>query len=181
MDNIGDLIGAISNGKGAKFASFIVKTKGTKEVQKVTVILGASTEVLYTKDIAELNAKLPEMTGMEKLAAESVLKSRLESLEKGIGHNSAYTCEDVYVNPMGVNGGIKVHKEDGSVHVVGLLEAKTVLVKGVYKERKSSPFVEARNAILKGLPSARFRQYRLDRVSLAKLNGEVLELEGCTD
>lgn len=188
MQNVGDLVGAISKGKGAKFCSFTYKAKGTGEVQKVTVILGASTEVLYKKDVAELEAAMKDMTGVMLLAATELLNSRMKSLaplvkdgvevaDNSIGHNPAYTCEDVYVIPVGVNGGIKIHKETGDCHVVGLLEHKTVITPGEYKTVNSSPKTLAKNEISRKLPSARFRQYALGQVKTARLNGDVLELE----
>lgn len=178
MSNVFDLLAAVCKGKGAKFAAFTYRTKGTNELQKVTVILGASTEKLYHKDVEVLTAMLPELQGIEKLAATELLNSRLNSLAKGIGHNDAYTCEDVYQTVNANTMGVKIHKENGELHIVGLMEHKTVLEPGEYKEVKSSAKTIAKNAIRAQLPSTRFRQYRFNNVTSAKLNGETLELEG---
>jgi hypothetical protein len=178
MNNVFDLLAKVCEGKGAKFASFVYRTKGTNELQKVTVILGASTEKLYQKDVATLEGLLPELKGIELVAAMELLNSRLNSFQNGIGHNDAYTCEDVFQTVNANTMGVKIHKENGELHITGLMEHKTVLEAGVYKEVKSSEKTLAKNAIRAKLPSTRFRQYVFNNVVSAKLNGETLELEG---
>lgn len=178
MSNVFDLLASVCKGKGAKFAAFTYRTRGTNELQKVTVILGASTDVLYRKDIALLEAMIPDLTGVELLAAQELLQSRHNSFANGIGHNDAYTCEDVYQTVNNNTQGVKIHKDNGELHIVGLMEHKTVLEPGVYKEVKSSPKTIAKNNIRAKLPSTRFRQYVFNNVLSAKLNGETLELEG---
>lgn len=180
MPNVADLIAAIKNGKGAKFASFTYVAKETGEKARHTLILGASTEVLYEKDVAVLEQMVPDLKGLSKEAAEAILASRKTSLKVGIGNNPDYTCAGVYVEPDGL-AGVKVHIVNGSLHVCGLQEAKVVLVKGVYKTVNSKPLTLAKQEISKSLPSNRFRQFRLDRVLDAKLNGDVLEIKTDAD
>lgn len=176
MKNVADLIAAIAKGKGAKFASFTYVAKETGEKARHTLILGASTEVLYEKDVAVLEQMVPDLTGLSLEAAEAILKSRRTSLKVGIGNNPDYTCAGVYVYPDGL-AGVKVHVVDGSICIDGLQESKVVLVKGVYKTVNSKPLTLAKKEISKSLPSNRFRQFRLDRVLEAKMNGDVLEIK----
>ncbi len=177
MPNVADLVAAIAKHKGAKFSSFLYTAKESGEVARHTLILGASTEVLYEKDILALEKMLPDMVdGIDKIAVEAILESRKTSLKLGIGNNPAYTCADVYVEPMGL-GGIKVHKDNGSLHVCGLVEDKKIITPGVFKVVKSAPLTLAKRAVMKLLPSNRFRQFKLERVTTAKLHGETLELE----
>lgn len=175
--SVADLAAMIANCKGAKFASFIYRAKETNELQRIVVILKASTENLYEKDVVALEAMLPDLaTPLEIAACKYLIASRKESLSKGIGNNSAYTCAGAYITPMDIEG-VKLLLSDGSLHVCGLLQHKTVIEKGVYKTVNSSAQTKARDAIRKVLPSGRFRQYRLDHVKSAKLNGETIEIE----
>jgi hypothetical protein len=182
MSKVAELLEAIERGKGAKFASFTYRSKGTGELAKCLIILGASTETLYQKDVQILQTLIAEggLTGLKLEAAAAILKSRMESLTVGIGHNSMYTHSpengDTYVHPVGLTG-IKVHKENGEVYVSGLVERKDVLEEGEYKKVNSRPLTLAKKEIEKLLPSTRFRQYILRNVASARLNGEVLEFE----
>jgi hypothetical protein len=180
--NVADLISSIEKGKGAKFASFLYRSKGTGELARHTIILGASTETLYQKDIEVLQFLMDagEFDGIRLEAAAAILKSRHESLTVGVGHNSAYTHSpengDTYVYPVGLPG-IRVHKETGEVYVNGLTEGKVVIEAGEYKVVKSRPLTLAKKEIEKMIPGSRFRQFILRNVRTAKLNGEVLEIE----
>ena len=182
MSGIAQLVGLIGSGKGAKFASLTYRTESTGEVARHTLILGASTEVLYTKDIAKLQDMLAgEMEPMARVAAQTVLASRQKSLEVGIGNNPAYVHApqnaDTYVHAEGIKG-VKLHKETGVVYVVALSEDKVVLVEGTpRKPVNSKPETIAKAKIEKLLPSARFRQFKLKSVTRAALNGDVLVLD----
>jgi hypothetical protein len=178
MSTVFDAVAAFCAKKGAKFVGFTYRTKGTGELQKVVVIVGASTDNLYSKDIEILEQMVQDSTGVELIAAQELLASRLNSKANGIGHNDGYTCEDVYTVVNGNTQGVKMHKENGDLHIVGLQEHKTVLEPGVYKERQSSEKTIAKNKIRALLPSSRFRQYRLSNLLRATVNGETLEIEG---
>jgi hypothetical protein len=174
---VADLAAMISNCKGAKFASFLYRTKETNELQKIVIILKASTENLYEKDVVALEGMLSELTdALEIQACQFLIDSRKESLAKGIGNNAAYTCAGAYIEPQDIEG-VKLLLSDGSLHVCGLLQHKTVIEPGVYKVVNSAPLTKAKNKLRASVPSSRFRQYRLDHVKSAKLNGEMLEIE----
>lgn len=177
MATITDLIQQIGASGSAKFASFVYTAKLTGEESKILVILNASTEVLYGKDVEALTALIPALSGLERAAAEDLLESRKISLAVGIGNNPAYTCADIYVNPIGFPDGVRVHKETGEVYVTGLVESKTVLTPGVYKEKSQTAWAKAKRFVTNEIPSGRFRTYILRNVSTARLNGEVLELD----
>lgn len=171
---VAQLIGQIGKGKGAKFASIQYRAKGTGELAKYFVILGASTVKLYEKDIAQLEEMIPNLEGIELEAATAILASRRQSLEKGIGNNDAYTNKNTYIH-VDIPG-IKIHKETGAIYVTALVEDKTVIEPGEYKKVNSRPLTIAKRKIEKELPSGRFRQFILPNVTVARLNGEVLEL-----
>lgn len=184
MSAVAKLIGMIDSGKGAKFASLTYKVESTGEVARHTLILGAKTEVLYQKDIAALEKMLAgEMSPAYREAAEKLLASRKESLEKGIGNNSKYVHSkenaDTYVHADGIQG-VKIHKETGVVYVSALSEDKVVLVEATNPKKPVQHKTEvtaAKAHIEYKLPSGRFRQFTLKNVTRAAINGDVLELE----
>lgn len=175
-----DLVKMIAEMKGAKFASFDYTAKATGEKSRLVIILGADTRKLYERDIVRLQRMILafETKGatLYLQAAQSILDSRLTSLERGVGNNPAYTCADTYIYPNTLSG-ISIHKESGEVYVCGLVEMKTVLVPGVFKKKNSAPLTIARERIERHLPSGRFRRYILRNVSRVSMNGETLIME----
>jgi len=98
------------------------------------------------------------------------------------GTQTKYTKKDIYEDYK-VDGktiqGIKVNKNDGSLKIFGLVTSKVQITPPVtpYKEVKSAPLTIEKNKITKTLPIGRFREFALDNLAMAKLNGETLVLE----
>lgn len=177
MLNVSEVTGLLGAGKGAKFASVTYRTKESHELAKYSIILGASTEVLYQKDIAQLDELYPTLEAdLDKLACKAIRDSREESLTLGIGNNTKYTCADTYVDAEGIPG-VRIHKETGTLYVTGLVEHKTVIEAGVYKHVNSKPLTIAKRKIEKTLPSGRFRLLIIKRVKRIAAMGEVLEID----
>ncbi len=173
------LLDALAGMKGAQFASFLYTAKAsgprlTEEVARHVVILGASTSALYLRDLEALAEIAPSLTGLEAEAAELIAESRRVSLAVGVGNNPDYAAIDAYT-PTAVQG-VKVHNVTGELHVTGLAVRKDVVTAATYRAVKSKPETLARRAVEERLPSARFRQFKLSGVTVAKLNGETLEL-----
>jgi hypothetical protein len=178
------LLESLATMAGAKFASFVYVAQPsgprlTVEVARHLLILGASTENLYRRDLETLAVLMPTLTGLQLAAAEKIRASRTESLDKGVGNNSAYTGADAYA-PTAIKG-VKVHLETGNLHISGLTMRKDVIVKANYRTVNSKPETIARQEVEAMLPSAKFRQFRLDGVTVAKLNGDTLEVSTATD
>lgn len=179
-DNIAKLVGMLAVGKDAQFASFVYRSKGTNELAKIVVKLGAKTEDLYNEDMVLLKAILesidPETEPLRFEACSKIIASREESLTVGIGKNSAYTHQDTYVYPVGL-AGFRIHKETGEVYVNGLIHNKVTLEEGEYKVVKSRPLTIEKQKIEKDLPSGKFRQYTLRGIQKVTMNGVTLEIE----
>jgi hypothetical protein len=129
-----------------------------------TMFVGFDLERLYKRDVESLEVALKVEKDEERIEAiGSLLKSLRESLEKGIGNNSAYTKKDTYET---IAPGFKVHKESGDVYVCGIVTNKKVLE--VKKERKavnSSRKTIVKNQVRKEfMISNKFREFRMDRV-----------------
>ena len=162
-----------------KFASFTYRSKDTGELSRYTVMLGVDYGTLYAKDRDTLQTMLPSLDGLPKEAATALLASIEESLAKGLGNNSAYTHGkeqgDTYVSIVGIDG-VKLNKNDGVLHVLGILQSKVVLEAGTYKEVNSRPLTLAKRAIEKTLRRSKIRQFALTNIQSARINGETLEL-----
>jgi hypothetical protein len=170
-------VALLSQVKGAKFVSFTYTAKASGEVAKHTLILGASTETLYQKDLARLTRMrgllVAIKAGMALEAVDAIIASRMKSLEVGIGKREDYTNRDTYTH---VTAGVKVHTETGAVYVSGLAHHKTVHVAGTYKTVNSRPLTIMKSRVERMLPSSRFRTFAIDNLSRVAANGEVLEL-----
>lgn len=176
---VGKLLQALAGIRGVSFVSFVYTAKGTGETAKYLVNVGSSTGNLYDRDIALLR-RFKSLAGrfaspLTIEAIESVLDSRLESQEKGVGNNSAYTCADTYVTLEGLPN-VKFHKDTGEVYVSGILHSKQVITPGTYKKVNSAPLTIAKNNVRRRLPSSKFRTFSLGMVETAKVRGDTIEI-----
>lgn len=175
------LLDQLSVIKNAKFASFTYRTKGTGELSRYLVILGASIETVYQNDAEKLETIIPTLSGEALAAANAILTSLRVSLDGGIGNNPAYThggdAGDTYAKTD--VPGISVNKNDGELHLRNvLLQGKTVLEEGTPKKAvKSSSLTLAKRKIERTLRKSDIRQFALSGISIAKLNGETIEFE----
>jgi hypothetical protein len=181
MNSLAIISQVIAN-KSPRFVSLNYTSKGTGEIARHTIRIGASVENAYRKDLRTLEKELCSMRvalndghawqglslSVAILACEEMISSLKESLDKGIGNNSAYTCKDVFVN---IAKGIKVHKESGEVHLTGFGRSKVTLQEGTHKSVNSSEKTLAKKKLKKLLLSGKFKQFVLPNVESAKMNG----------
>lgn len=175
---LSQLLKALARTAGCRFASFdYTATSGrTKpETARYVVLLGGDLEAAYKADVATLTALLPTFAGIDLQAATEILASLQESLEVGIGNNSAYTQRDVAYVALDGLPGCYLHP-DGSLSIRCRVQSKVVLQPGEYKTVKSKPLTIAKRKIEKGLRKSEFRTFLLSELSGARLNGETLEL-----
>lgn len=168
--DVGTLMAELTKHKGCRFVSFVYETVDTGEKQAVVIDVGFSTESMYARDVIVLRRLLATSEGIDKEVTQELLDSRLESLRKGIGKNSKYTQQDIWITIPGLRG-IKIHKDNGTVNISALCIKKTVLVPGTYEPDTRRPRTKAKDAVRQQLPSHRFRTYRLDLVEMMKANG----------
>ena len=175
------LLDQLSAIKNAKFASFTYRAKGTGELSRYLVILGANIEKVYQDDAEKLATIIPTLTGEDLDAANAILTSLQTSLDSGIGNNPAYThgvdAGDTYATTD--VPGIKVNKNDGALHLCNvLLHNKKVIEEGTPKKPvKSSSLTLAKKKIERSLRKSDIRQFALSGISVAKLNGETIEFD----
>ena len=163
----------------ARFASFTYCSRSTGEVARYTLQLGFSYRNILHKSIIDLEVERQIMTDLPRQAADEILASLNASLA---GTQSKYTKKDIYEDYK-VDGktiqGIKVNKNDGSLKIFGLVISKVQISPEVtpHKKYNSAPLTVEKNRITKMLPIGRFREFALDNLAIAKLNGETLVLE----
>lgn len=178
---IGRVLDMLGNVKGAQFARFTYRAKGTNELARHILLVNTDTKALYMKDVATLQALIPTIPLDQPLrlrAAYAILNSLQESLAVGIGHNSEYVHSperaDTYVT-LNHMPNVKVHKRTGDVYVMGLAQDKVVLEPGVYKEIRSSPLTLAKHEIDKQLRRSHVRQFVLPNLVSCAIAGDTAD------
>lgn len=179
------LLDQLSNVRGAKFATFTYRSRETGELAKFHVTLGVDMTAMYTRDRDTLATLVPMLDGLQKDAAEALLKSIQESLAKGLGNNSQYTHGpeqgNTYVSIPGAPG-VKLNMNDGVLHVLAMVRRKDVLEPGTYKVVNSAPLTLAKRDLERQyLQRAKVRQFRFPNIRAARLNGETLEFVTADD
>ncbi len=171
--------------KGAKFASFKYRSKGTNVVSRYNVTLGIDLTALYRRDkLAVLNA-IPSLSGIDLDAANEIVKSLDNSLDNGVGNNDAYThgknAGDTYL-PTDIPN-VSISKNDGSLHLKNVIVRSSVIIDDsqriVKKPVNSKPLTIAKDNLKKSLDLGigKIIQFKLEGISIAKLNGETIEIE----
>ena len=165
---------------GARFASLTYTTEAGKTA-RYHVLLGVKMENVYKADLRTLKALRSTLDGIKLVACDELIKSISESLEKGIGNNSAYTLKGYFSN-VTPNGEVKLHKDDVTgqtfLYIRGYVVKETVMVPGVYAKVNSSPKTLAKKDIEKGLKRGNIRTFKINVAVLEqiKMNGTTLEI-----
>lgn len=165
---------------GTRFASFRYTTEQGKTA-RYNVMLGINLTTLYKHDLVTLKAYRKTLTAgsVEMLACDELIASVTESLEKGIGNNSAYTLKGYY-QPITKNGEVKLHEDEKTgkifLYIRGYVVKETVEVEGTYPKVNSSDKTIAKRQIERGLKRGKIRTFKIDTASLhgIKANGMTL-------
>lgn len=163
----------------ARFASFVYTSVSTGEVARYTLQLGFDYRKCLEKSRLALEIDSPALTGIEAQAAAELMASIDASLA---GTQEGYTKADTYVDARDSTGkvvpGLKKNVNDGSLQIFGLLHSKVQIAPPTIerKEVKSRPLTIAKNKLRKDLPIGKFREFALENLSVARINGDTLEL-----
>jgi hypothetical protein len=173
-----------SEGK-ARFASFTY-TNQQGETSRYNIQLGFSYHELLKKSLTELelmdwNVLLAMHRDHPEFPISLLTQAHAEkkaSIEKSLAYhevgevNPDYTKKDLYLH---VAQGFKINSNDLSLQCFGLLNSKVVLVEGEYPKVNSRPLTLAKKLIEKTLAVSKFREFALENLSSARINGEILE------
>ncbi|MBM3194075.1 MAG: hypothetical protein FJZ59_07590 [Chlamydiae bacterium] len=164
----------------ARFASFTYVSRSTGEVAKYIVQLGFNYRNVLQKSIDQLEIDRQIMCGLSRQAADEIMESLKASLNKT---QTKYTKKDIYETYKDASGktvhGIKINQNDSSIKIFGLITNKFPISPAIFpaKEVENSPLVKEKNKIKKDLPIGRFREFALDGLATARLDGETLVME----
>ncbi len=158
-------------GSGCRLACLTYESKGSGEIARHTIALGVSLENAYRKDLATLEGKRPALEGIKAVACDEMIASLKNSLEKGIGENDNYTNKDTYIH---IAPGVKLHEEAGKLHIYGFTVRKETIVEGTFKKVDSNAKTLAKKELQKGLKTSKFRQFAVDSLEVAALQGKRL-------
>lgn len=159
--------------KSARFASLLYRSKESGELARYTILLNAKYDRCLRADVAKLEAMLPTLEGVDKQAAEELLKSKLASLNgTQTGYTRAGTCESQG------NGNVQVSTKR-VVYIRGFRVSKDVLEAGTYKKVNSAAKTIAKNKIRKQLKSDRCRDWIVspENFRLARHEGKTIIID----
>jgi len=171
---INQLIDTLTSAKGARFVSLVYRAKGTGELARHTLLMGANYGAAYRADLAHYRRKLEHLQGVALFACAELCDSLRESLTVGIGNNSANTRQGIFdvIVP-----GVKIHRETGMLYVNGFSISKQVIEPGIYKKVNSSEKTLAKNALRKEGKLGKFREFVMDCANIVSVKGNGKTLE----
>jgi hypothetical protein len=124
-----------------------------------------------TKGYAELLLSLQKRTADEQTKAEL-----LSNNDKTMLQSKAQT--DAYIS---LSNGLKAKLENDKLvlYIYGFMVRKTILKKGIYKEKNSRSLTLAKEAIKKaaGLKETKYKQFKLGNLEEIKISGVTLDIK----
>jgi hypothetical protein len=170
-----DIRRVLAGMKGAQFANFTYTTKGTGEVANYQVNLGVDYQKTCRDDLATLSLLRPTLQGLDAEACDELIASLNDTLSEDFPGNPRATSAHAYTSIPGIPG-LKIHDETGNLHLVCMLERKTVIVPGEHKQVNKRPKTVAKDKLRAQLRQSKIRQFTLTNITRAALRGTVLEL-----
>lgn len=133
-----------------------------------------SYESTYQRSLNKVNKMRPK-DDLGKAAREAVIKSLKESLEKGIGNNSAYTQREVKKEK---DENLRI-LENGQIKLLVRVIRKKIIKPSLEEKKKvnSSPITIAKNKIRKKIPTGQIREFNLNAEQVHKISARGMRLE----
>lgn len=164
----------------ARFASFVYTKKSDGSTSRYTIQLGFNYRNLVEKSLLQLKIESRNFTGIKLLAANELLESFWKTMN---GTQDAYTKAETYVPDLDSRGlsvqGVKRNLVDETWQIFGLLHSKVEILPPTLPAKvvKSSEKTIEKNKLRHSLPIGKFVEFALENLTIAKINGETLELE----
>ena len=164
------------------------QSTSTGEVSNYIVNVGLSVENAKRKDLEKLRnctdadlQAIADKKGLDFNICKLALQELTASAEKNLSSNplersnQSQAQTDAYIN---ITSAIRYHEGNETFHIFGQRIRKEVVVKGTYKEVKSSAKTLAKKAIKTKLnfTSDDFRDFIIDNVSQVSILGEKIDL-----
>lgn len=149
----------MNQGQTAKFCSLTYRS-ASGELARHTLLLNVNMLQAYKKDQMRLQGLVKRSEGVEREAAEELLKSINESIEKGIGSNSKFTQKG---KREAVGKNISKSKETSKSYIRAFSRQKKTLEPGKDKKESKNPVVKAKNKIRESLlRTGKIRMFSID-------------------
>ena len=179
MNTKKELINALGNIFGASFVSI----KGylsvtTVELSDYVINVGASYANAVAKDIKTLESASYDDAIMES-ARIKILGSLLKNQDVKTQSNQSKAQQDAYYK-LTENGSVKLHIEQGSLHIFAMEISKKVVEPAKKPKAKSSnPLVIAEYKVKKdlNLSTAKWRNFKFEQFDVIKTGGENFSLK----
>lgn len=158
--------------KKARFASFLYKNS-KNEVARYKIQLGFNYINLVEKSALQLELESENMQGQTLEAAKALLASFQRTIEGSNSNPAKAAYKPVKDSQGNMVQGVRLNQNDNSLQVYGLICSKVVI-------ENAEPIKPPSNmkAILRSnLPVGRFREFNLENVKVAKMDGDTLVLE----
>ncbi len=162
---------------GVSFFSIKNYTNKSSEVSNQLINIGVDygktkikdIEFLRNLDITKTDLYQWKSSLVDLEIARAALIAAFEAPDKARseGQKDAYTV---------ISNGVKVHNETGALYIYGYRVNKTVLVKGEYKEVKSSKETIAKNELRKLLKTGNFVNFAIEVGNNLTASGDTIEL-----
>lgn len=168
------LVALLDGNKSARFVSLIYRAKESGELARHTILLNVNRNRCLKVDLANLQAKLPTLKGIEAQACQELIDSITETLTTG--QNSQYTKKGYYEGQG--NGNVQVSVES-VCYVRGYAVRKEVIEPGTYKTVKSAAKTIAKNELRKTLKNTKCRDFRItpENFLLARAEGKQIVID----
>jgi hypothetical protein len=178
---------AVKTIKGTQFVGIRNYTNQQGEISNQTFLIGinytnllkSDLETLKNFDINTLSNKYDIntltqgytelITSLEKrLLSDEQKAELLKQNDKTIKLSEAQ--KNAYIN---IGNGIKINKDEQTLHVYGLAVKKTILKAGEYKQTKSTlkTIIKNENTKIAKLKSGKFRDFKIGNIGELQING----------
>jgi hypothetical protein len=148
------------------------------EVADYSIIFHINYRSALERSLLQLESIVPE-NDLEAQAKKELITSYKTSLEK-MDTIPLEEAEENYTYFKDENGhpikGVKLHKENNTLYLYGLVVHKRVLIPGNYKEVKSRPLTLAKNKLKRDLSVNKFRQFKILPSQIEEINVEHLSM-----
>jgi hypothetical protein len=183
------LLFELAKSKGCKFVNLTYRSSESGELARHTLLFGVDYKQALERDLKYLERvykrigrlNYAQATDEQKLlftAISELLDSTKNSLAKYDGNelSKAAKEKDIYNT---IYPGVKQHKETGAYYLWALAHKKVVLQAGTTSTKtvNSKPLTIAKDRVRSKLRSNRYRNFRLDNVAKAAVNGNTLVIE----
>lgn len=182
------LLFELAKNKGCKFTTLTYRSSESGELAKHTLLFGVDYKAALERDLKYLQ-RLEKRLGalnygkatQDQLllfqAATELVESTKKSLAKYDGDQLSKEARDKDIYNI-IYPGVKQHKETGAYYLWALDYKKTVIQPGKpSKPTNSKPLTVAKDRIRRKLRSNRYRNFRLDNITKASVNGNTLVIE----